>query len=144
MKLKFQGDRGTAIVEFAIVLPLLILLLVGFIEFSLILYDKAVMTNASREGARAGIVAQSPKVSDASIRGVVKNYCRTYLLTFGSDTIEDGDIAIAPGSPRDSLPFGTDLTVTLTYRYDFLALPKFMSASLGPINLVARTTMRME
>ena len=124
-------------------MPLLILLLVGFIEFSLILYDKAVMTNASREGARAGIVAQSPKVNDSSIRNVVKNYCRTYLITFGSDTIEDGDITIVP-SPRDGLPFGTDLTVTATYRYDFLALPRFMTASLGPINLVARTTMRME
>jgi len=141
--MKFNNKNGTAIVEFAIVLPLLFLLLMGIIEFSLVLYDKAVLTNASREGARAGIVSQSPRVTDADIRTVVKNYCQTFLITFGADILEDADITISPAS-RDGLPFGSDLTVTLNYRYDFLVLPSFMTTAMGPINLVAQTLMKLE
>ena len=45
--------------EFAIVMPLLFVILFGIIEFGILLYDKAMITNASREGARAGIVFDS-------------------------------------------------------------------------------------
>ncbi len=141
--MKFNNKYGTAIVEFAIVLPLLLLILMGIIEFSFVLYDKAVLTNASREGARAGIVSQNPRVDDPTIRGIVKNYCKTFLITFGADTLEDTHIAISPAS-RDGLPFGTDLTVTVNYRYDFLVLPSFMGTVLGPINLAAQTVMKLE
>jgi len=141
--MKFNNKKGTAIVEFAIVLPLLFLILMGIIEFSLVLYDKAILTNASREGARAGIVSQSPKVTDAQIRTIVKNYCQNFLITFGSDTLQDADILVSPAM-RDGLPFGSDLTVTLNYRYDFLVLPSFMTTALGPINLVAQTVMKLE
>ncbi|MDI7258527.1 MAG: TadE/TadG family type IV pilus assembly protein [Thermodesulfobacteriota bacterium] len=144
MLIKFKSKRGIALVEFAIVLPLLLLILMGIIEFSLVLYDKAILTNASREGARRGIVSKSPRVTDAEIRTVVKNYCQNFLITFGSDTLEDGDIVISPPEPRDGLLFGTDLTVIVNYRYDFLVLPSFMTAPLGPINLAAQTLMKLE
>lgn len=138
--MKLKNQRGAAAVEFAIVLPVLVLLVFGIIEFSLALYDKAVITNASREGARAGIVAQAPRVTDASIRTVVKNYCSNYLITFGiHTTVVDGDISITP-AVRDT--FGTDLTITVTYPYTFLVLPKLMT--IGPINLSATTVMKME
>jgi len=141
--MRFNNKNGTAIVEFAIVLPLLFLLLMGIIEFSLVLYDKAVLTNASREGARAGIVSQNPRVTDAEIRTVVKNYCQSFLITFGSDSMQDSNIFISPAS-RDTLPFGSDLTVILNYRYDFLVLPSFMTTAMGPINLAAQTVMKLE
>lgn len=138
--MSFKNKRGVAIIEFAIVLPLLLILLFGIIEFSLILYNKAMLTNASREGARAGIVASSPRVPDSEIRRIVKNYCKNYLITFGSDTLEDGDIVIS----RAGNNFGDDLTVTVNYRYDFLVLPKFITNAIGPINLVAQTVMKLE
>jgi Flp pilus assembly protein TadG len=141
MKL-LRSYRGTAIVEFAIILPLLLVLLFGIIEFGIILYDKAVITNASREGARAGIVSQDPRVSDSEIKQVVKNYCQSYLVTFGSDAIDDAHIAITPAN-RDGLPFGSDLTVTVNYRYDFIVLPNFVSAIL-PVQMQATTVMKLE
>ena len=63
--MKIREQRGGAAVEFAIVLPVLVLLIFGMIEFSTLLYDKGVITNASREGARAGIVYSPTGVSDA-------------------------------------------------------------------------------
>ena len=59
---KSSSQKGASLVEFALVLPLLMLILWGIIEFGLLLYNKQVITNASREGARAGIVAANPRV----------------------------------------------------------------------------------
>ena len=83
---KIKGQRGVSAVEFAILLPFLILLIFGAIEFSVLLYDKAVITNASREGARAGIVYNDPRVSDAMITAAVSNYCSDHLITFDNDS----------------------------------------------------------
>jgi Flp pilus assembly protein TadG len=136
--MKFNSKNGTAIVEFAIVLPLLLLLLMGVIEFSLVLYDKAILTNASREGARAGIVSQNPRVPDGEITVVVNDYCQNYLITFGADKDIATDII------REGASFGDDLTVTVKYKYGFLVLPNFVVALVNPINLSATTLMKME
>ena len=59
MALKLGSNRGQAIIEFAFVLPLLCIMILGIIEFGVLFYDKAVVTNASREGARAAIAFQT-------------------------------------------------------------------------------------
>ena len=133
-----KNQRGATAVEFAIVFPLLILLLFGIIEFSVILYDKAMITNASREGARAGIVSQLVRVSDTQIQGVVDNYCRLYLISFRSGAAPVTTVT------RIGSTFGSELSVTVTYTYSFLALPQFVTGLVGPMNLTARTVMRME
>ena len=55
-KRNYRCQQGTSLVEFAFVAPFFLLLLFGIIEFSVILFDKATITNASREGARVGIL----------------------------------------------------------------------------------------
>ena len=143
-----KNQKGTAAIEFAIVLPVLALLLFGIIESSTFLYDKAVITNASREGARAGIVFSDPPILDAEIQAVVNNYCKDHLITFNDDAPNLIDIVIertGVGSPGDSL------TVRVTYRYDFLVLPDLSNLFTDPdtglpsgIDLTAETVMRME
>jgi len=133
------NQKGAAAVEFAIILPLLLILLFGMIEFGIILYDKAMITNASREGARAGIVyVPDDERSDAEIQTgvttVVNNYCSSYLITFGaSSTIN-----------TTAIRAGGNLTVRVTYQYDFLVLPNFVTDIVGNINLAAQTIMMME
>ena len=56
MKLRNINNKGNAAIEFAIILPLFLFICLGIIEFSVLLYDKAMITNASREGARKGIL----------------------------------------------------------------------------------------
>ena len=57
-KMVIKNQDGATIVEFAIIAPLLFLLIFGIIEFSLLLFNKHIVTNASREIARAGVVAR--------------------------------------------------------------------------------------
>jgi Flp pilus assembly protein TadG len=140
----FDDNEGTAIIEFALVLPVLILLLFGIIEFSILLYDKAMITNASREGARAGIVydydpdnnVNHPQ--DGVILTVVNQYCQNHLISF------DESSAVATTIERTGDESGDILTVTVSYQYGYLILPNFAAALTGGVNLGAETVMRME
>jgi Flp pilus assembly protein TadG len=136
---KIRNQKGAALVEFAIVLPLLLVLVFGMIEFSIMFYDKAVITNASREGARAGIVYDFPgRISTGDIETIVGNYCSGRLITFGSTTQETTTVS----GPCTNA--GDTITVSVTYPYDFLVLPNFITTLAGPIGLSAVTTMRCE
>ena len=76
--------RGAAGVEFALVFPILLLVVFGIVEFGAAWYDKAVITNASREAARAGVVFSSPVPTSTKIQSVATNYCQNRLVTFGA------------------------------------------------------------
>ena len=53
-----RGEEGAAAVEFAIVLPVLMLFLAGFIDFGSLFFWQHTVTNASRAGARYGVQAK--------------------------------------------------------------------------------------
>ncbi len=137
-------EKGASAVEFALVLPVLMLVLFGIIEFGFILYDKAVITNASREGARKGIAFRQDAtgilaVSETEITSTVAGYTGTYLVSLGSVlpapvTNVSGNCSIANSA----------LTVTVSYPYTFLVLPSFASSLTGGIMLNAVTVMNCE
>ena len=110
-----RQQRGAAVVEFALILPILLLLLLGTIEGSLALYDKAVITNASREGARAGIVARNPPLGEAEIRQVVQAYTAGALIDF-SKTQNLPVVSISQGT------LGTNPTLRVSVSYTFHGL----------------------
>jgi hypothetical protein len=143
---KILKDRdGQALVEFAIVLPLLVVLLIGMMEFGLLLYNQQVITNASREGARFGIVAREKRWPVEEIAKVVDNYCKDYLITFGSDSPRTIDPTNnGPHPPDENALFQDPLTVVVEFRYDFLVLPNFIGGVLGALDLQAETTMLYE
>ena len=82
--MRLSSEKGTALIEFALVLPILLVLTAGLIEFGIALYDKAMVTNASREGARAGIAFGWPNdyCNDANgtVQTVVNNYLQDHLI----------------------------------------------------------------
>jgi Flp pilus assembly protein TadG len=137
-KKKLSEQRGAALVELAIVIIPLILILFGTVEFGLLLYNQQVITNASREGARAGIVSQNPRLSDAQIAAVVTTYCNGRLVTFGA---ANNPVTQVTPADRSGSIFGDDLTVAVTYTYDFLVLSNF---GFGQRNMTATTVMKME
>jgi Flp pilus assembly protein TadG len=138
-KLK-SNQVGAALVEFAIVLPLLLTLVFGIIEFGFLYYNKAMLTNASREGARLGILYDYPnRVPVSDIEAQVNSYCSGHLITFGETKTPTLDPPPTPCSDA-----GDQLTVTVNFEYEFLVLPNFVSGLTGPLNLQAVTTMRCE
>jgi Flp pilus assembly protein TadG len=147
-----HNQKGAAIVEFAIILPLLLLLLFGIIEFSLLMYNKAMITNASREGARRGIVYRvdpatfnySP-MTDAQIMTEVTNYLSNHLITLSGTSTHTTAIT------RAVEVSGNTLNVQVSYPYNFLIVPPIAALAApggtalpGSITLSSATKMRME
>jgi hypothetical protein len=150
MKRKFlQGEQGAAVVEFAITATVLLTIVFGIIEFGVLMFDKHILTNACREGARAGIIMQLPRVSDTEIEDVVRAYAREHMVSFSTDggldfgpwPGESPEFSVEPVGPRSGPLFGTELVVTVKYPFNFLLLS---GLGLGPITLTAETRMRME
>jgi Flp pilus assembly protein TadG len=145
-KMIIKNQKGAAIVEFALVAPLLILLVVGLCEFGLLWYNSQVIINASREGARAGI-ARAADASDTTtssgIKYIVDTYCSNRLITFGGSglpvtSFPNGD----DNMDTTAKPFGVDFSVQVTYDYSFLVPSLF--GFVTPKTIKGRTLMRME
>lgn len=133
---KLTEDKGAATVEFALVLIPLLLMIFGIIEFGLLVFNQQMITNASREGSRAGIVVHSPRLSEPEIRKIVKEYCSSHLVTFGTTTGPAVDFLTGPCNS-----FGDILKIKVEYQYNYLFLSNF---GIGPKTLRAVSTMRCE
>lgn len=138
--MRIRRSRGASAIEFALILPIMMMIVEGIIEFSIIYYDKAVITNASREAARYGIALRTPSyASTSTIVAYAQNYCSGKMVTFGT-AITPTVTATSSASPP---VFGATLTVKVTYAYTGLILYKVINQT-QTINLTASTTMTYE
>ncbi len=113
-----RGEAGAAAVEFALVLPVLLLVIFGIIDFGRMLHAKITLAQAAREGARATAL-----VDESTGRSQVTK------ATTGIDT-SGGALAVEVtpcATPPDP---DTDATVTLTYQFS-LVTPLSLLAGLG-------------
>jgi Flp pilus assembly protein TadG len=127
---RMNRKKGQAMVETALVLPFIILILLGIIDFGIMFNDYMIINNASRECARNAVVG----MTDTSL-GVLF-YEMTPSLDPGKTIMK---IEIPPGDRKK----GVEITVTVTTEYDFLT-PVIGAFMHGPITLKAQTVMRME
>ena len=115
-------EDGAAIVEFALILPLLILLVFGTIEFARAYNAKVTLTHAAREGVRDLAINKDPVAAE-----------NTAVLA-ASSTLEASQITVTqtfcdPGNP-------VELTVSYPHTYD---IPLF---GTGTLNLSSKGVMR--
>ena len=132
-------QRGVAAVELACLLPIFLTILFGIVELSFALYDKAVITNASREAARAGIVFTSPRRTTAQITNVALSYTSNQLISFGSKVAPAVTVDQSAGTAA-----GSPLSVTVSYTYTGIVLAGFMANVGAPITFRATTVMNYE
>ncbi len=129
---------GSTVVEFAVILPLLLFLIFGIIEYGVVMFNRAVITNAAREAARAGIVLKSPKLTAAQISAVATSYTGSNLISFGTNSPPTVTVTNAGGT------FGTKLTVKIDYVYRGLGLGNLLSALTSPMTLSSTASMSHE
>jgi Flp pilus assembly protein TadG len=80
-RIRKWGEKGISSVEMAIVLPLLLFLVFGVVQFGLAWWVSQIITNGAREGARLGAVMRDPPLSETEIVTKV----RSYLTASGFD-----------------------------------------------------------
>ncbi|MCL6087114.1 MAG: pilus assembly protein, partial [Actinobacteria bacterium] len=73
---KLRGNKGSALLEFALIAPILFLLFAGIIQFGFIMNAKIVVNSASYEGARAATLSDEPEESAAT---AVLNYASSAM-----------------------------------------------------------------
>lgn len=131
-----RDDRGSATVEFALLLPVLMGLLLGVIDLGLALYDKAVLTQACREGARAGIVLRSPKLGESEIQSIVRQQAQSQLVSLLPTT--PVQVSVLQSTPA---AYPNTLQVSASYTFKGLAWGGLLQALGTPLTLKASTVM---
>ena len=86
---KYRKEKGQSLVEFAVILPVLLIIVFGIIDFGWLFYNQAALNNSCREGARFAVV----------------NTGKTDRLTL----IQTKVLAVSPASIK------TGMTITTTY-----------------------------
>ena len=140
---RFCGDDAAQLVEFALVLPMLLLLILGIAEFGFIFQRYEVVTNAAREGARMAVL---PGYTNADVIARVRTYVTQGRVT---TTLTNPNIAIT----NVTIPVGAGLPpvnakrVVVTYTHTYTFLPRiagWFGATYTTIPLTAVAEMRKE
>jgi hypothetical protein len=124
-----RNRRGAAVVEFAVVAPIFVALVLGMIEFGRALMVQQTLTNASREGARVAVLEGA---TASEVTAAVED-----RLT----TISGATVACDPDP--SAAAYGDSITVTVSVPFNgvsWLPTPIF----LGGEDLTASTVMRVE
>lgn len=128
---KLNDRRGAAAVEFAIIAPLLFMLLLGSIELSRGFMVQQVLTNASRVGARQ---ATTVAATESAVTDDVESYAESMGIT---------GVGVAVDPSPASAGAGDEVSVTVSVPYSsvtWLPVPKFMHGK----TLTATSVMRKE
>jgi hypothetical protein len=133
-----RHSGGAVLIEFAVVLPFLLLLITGIFDFGFAFREYLLVTNAAREGARMAIL---PGYSDVDVQARV----RDYLMKAGGVSpgmIVGPDVTTGPpDSPADATYAVKTVTVQVNHAFSLIAP---FSTNYGSIGLKAVSVMRVE
>ena len=133
-------ERGAELVEFALVFPMLLLVIVGIMDFGLLFQRYEVLTAAAREGARVAIL---PGYTDADVQARVNAYLTAGGVTQPATVSVGVPQTVTVGSQCISI---RPVTVTYTHQYLFVGpiMSFFGEPALGSRPLNATSAMRSE
>ena len=136
-----NGEAGVELIEFALVFPLLLMVVLGIVDFGFLFQRWEALTNATREGAR---VAVMPGYATVDVEDRITNY------------LAAGGVPTAAGNPAVSVTQTTiaqgaatwpATTVALSYDHEYIfvnGIVGWFGGSLGTTTLQTSATMRNE
>ena len=113
---RWRNERGTALVEAAVTIPILLLIAVGIFEFGRAYQTWQIVTNAAREGARASVV---PSGDAGSVETRVRQYMQDGQLSefaAASVTVDRAASVVVNGNPEGASQIIVD------YPFEFIVL----------------------
>lgn len=131
-----RSEDGQALVEFAIVVPLLLFLLLGIVDFARAWNVYEVLTDAGREGARTAVVDE-PSTTEQDVRDVIVQAGQRAGIA-----IDPADIQITGFRAGR----GTQATVRIEYDYELNWIGAFLGLAAGSrtVTMVSEFAMRNE
>jgi Flp pilus assembly protein TadG len=131
-----RNQQGQAVTEFAVILPVLLMVLLAIYQFGVVFNNYIQVTAAAREGARKAAVSRSSGSCSAT---------QTLAITAARNAAPGlnqtkMNVAVNATCTNNQYAAGTDTTVTVTYPYSISILGKVVASG----NLSSSTTMREE
>ncbi len=131
-------ERGAELIEMALVTPVLLLLVLGIVDFGFLFQQYVVLTNAAAEGARVGTLpGYGPGDAEARVQAYAVNGGVTGVVN------ADARIVTLPAAGGTTWR-GMQVTVTHPYTLQYIApiMALVGGTSASTITLTARSTMR--
>lgn len=116
-----RGDLGQALVEFALVVPVFLLLVLGIVEFTRAWNVYEVLTDAGREGARRAVV-DNPSTTEADVVAAIRAAGDRASISIGTDDITITGFRGGRGSPT---------TVRIEYKHELKWVGPLMGLLTG-------------
>ncbi len=132
-----KSEHGSAAVEFAMVLPVVLLLLFGVIELGSAWYARQMLAHASREGARLGSLHAEEGITPEEIDAQVKAF-------LNDSGFPGSGVQVQMSGAGASFTTGTEVTVQVTADWSLPVLSRLLPAGMDTITLGATTIMRHE
>ena len=126
-----RREKGQTMVEFALLLPVFLMLVLGVVDISRAFFALQSISAASREGARTGILTNS---NNAQVNAAVNNYLAAANLPGCNAAGANWGAGFPPGSST---------TVTVTCQFTVM-IGTIVPGWAGTFNLSQTTTMRHE
>lgn len=153
---KRRSGRGQSLVEFALVFPIIVLLITAFVEMGRAVFAYNAIANAARQAARVAVVNQLADVTDCdetrpiddpyephwTIRGCAITAAAPLRITSSNVIVEYAAAPDTTTSCSPTLHVGCIATVTVTYNFA-LATP-FVNKLIGPISMSQSSSMPIE
>ena len=138
---RWKSERGAELIEFAFVLPLLLLVVAGIIDFGFLFREFEVITNAAREGSR--LISLGDSYKDVDVQSRVAQYATASGLDatlLPAPIVESVDIDTPNGTAS-----GHRITVFYFHQYGVLGpIARMFGGSFASVTLTAVSTMRSE
>jgi len=144
---KLSKNRGQALVEFALVLPVLLILTMFIIQYGIIFYTAIGLTNLSREGARFAATAPTSSDSSQPDKDILQRMKDVLPANIAwSDVAPPNTVISANPSTSRYTNSGGLITVTITYNMKKkLFLPStFLGVTVFSSSYTTQTTMMIE
>ena len=148
-----QRGRGQALVEFALVLPILLLMIFGIVDAGRLIYTYNTVSNAARDGARVAIVNQSNFGTDTCDTTSATAWPIGCAVTSGLELgLTGADVQVSYRDPTDSgpciIPPATQLSIgclaVVTVTGGFTAITPVIGQIIGPHSLSSTTKIPIE
>jgi Flp pilus assembly protein TadG len=136
-----SDERGTALVEFALVLPLLLVLLFGMVDFGKAFNYWIDGTHLSAEGARWAVVNKNP--GSGTLQEYIQQQADTPELQSGGTASVGTPLQICISFPSGTADVGDPVNVSASFTYNWMP---FLGSQIGvtQTTVTASSTMRLE
>jgi Flp pilus assembly protein TadG len=127
-RIDITNERGQTMTEFAIVLPILVVLLFGIVQFGITFNNYVTLTDAARAGARRAAVARNESDPAGAATTAVRS---------SATDLNQSKLNVSVSSPWTP---GSDVTITASYPYSISLLGWVVKSG----DLTTKTTERVE